>query len=288
MQDRSSPREELHRSLLRLEGAYAANTLRAYRAGFTAFLSWCDATALSALPAAPGTVAQFVLADAATAKPATVRRRIAAIGRLHRLNGLADPTKSEEALLAMKRMHRQKGRRQQQALGMTAALCDQLIAVTENTAQGLRDQVLLRLAYDTIRRRTELTTILIEGLHTRPDGSGVVLLRFSKTDQEGEGKKLLISVETMAVCTRWVATLETKQGPILRKVSRYGVIGSQFSSGSIPRIYKRLARKAKLPEEIIAGISGHSFRVGAAQDMLAGGATLAQIMSGVVGESPKP
>jgi integrase/recombinase XerD len=265
-------------SLERLKGAYAESTLRAYRADFEVFITWCESVKVDALPATPESIATFIASDAAASKSATVRRHIAAIGRIHRLNRLADPTKSEEVLLAMRRMHRQKGRRQKQALGLTIHLMEQLLAVTGNDAKGLRDRVLLRLGYDTLRQRSELVQLLIEDLTFRPDGSGIVLLRFSKTDQEGEGKKIPLSKETMAVCHAWLGKVQQAAGPILRKVSRFGIIGNRLDDGSVPRIYKALARRAGLPEAFIDGLSGHSGRVGAAQDMLMLGRSLPQIM----------
>jgi site-specific recombinase XerD len=268
----------LHSSLKRLEGAYAESTLRAYRSDFQVFIAWCSTAKLNALPATPETIATFVFADAATAQSATVRRRLAAIGRIHRLNRLSDPTKNEDVLLAMRRMHRQKGRRQKQALGLTINLMEQMLAVTGNDTKGLRDRVLLRLGYDTLRRRSELVQLLIDDLTVRTDGSGMVLLRFSKTDQEGEGKKIPLSKETMAACRAWLEKVQQTSGPILRKVSRFGIIGNRLDDGSVPRIYKALARRAGLPQTFIDGLSGHSGRVGAAQDMLTLGRSLPQIM----------
>lgn len=46
----------------------------------------------------------------------------------------------------------------------------------------------------------------------------------------------------------------------------------------VSRIFKSLARSAELNDEVIKGISGHSMRVGAAQDLLMNGASLPQIM----------
>jgi len=46
----------------------------------------------------------------------------------------------------------------------------------------------------------------------------------------------------------------------------------------VPRIYKLLAEKANIDSEVIKQISGHSMRVGAAQDQLTAGASLPQIM----------
>ena len=49
--------------------------------------------------------------------------------------------------------------------------------------------------------------------------------------------------------------------------------------GQINRIYKRLAKLAQLDKEMIDQISGHSLRVGHAQDMVNAGDSLPMIMS---------
>ena len=53
---------------------------------------------------------------------------------------------------------------------------------------------------------------------------------------------------------------------------------TNIGAGQINRIYKRIARKAGLDESAIESISGHSMRVGAAQDLLNSGASMPVIM----------
>jgi hypothetical protein len=55
-------------------------------------------------------------------------------------------------------------------------------------------------------------------------------------------------------------------------------ISPQIGAGQINRIYKKIAKKAGLDESEIKGISGHSMRVGAAQDLLNSGASMPIIM----------
>ena len=105
-----------------MEGAYSANTIRSYRADFTIFEAWCRQEGLTALPATPETVAEFVLAQSKSAAPATVSRRRASIAKIHRLLKLESPISAEEVNLATRTVFRQKGRRQEQALGLTAPL----------------------------------------------------------------------------------------------------------------------------------------------------------------------
>lgn len=62
-------------------------------------------------------------------------------------------------------------------------------------------------------------------------------------------------------------------------VNRAQKITNSFSPAQINRIYKRLANRAGLTEELISRISGHSLRVGHAQDMVNTGESLPMIMS---------
>ena len=65
---------------------------------------------------------------------------------------------------------------------------------------------------------------------------------------------------------------------LFRAVLPSGEITDGLGDGQVGRILKSIGRKAKLNEDVVAGISGHSMRVGSAQDMLIQGASLPQIM----------
>ncbi len=51
MANANTPTEELNALLLHLEGAYAPNTLRAYRADMLEFIQYCESVDACALPA---------------------------------------------------------------------------------------------------------------------------------------------------------------------------------------------------------------------------------------------
>src|SRR5690606_23138652 len=77
--------------LARAEGAYADQTLRSYTSDIGGFSAWCKKHRRAFLPASPETIAAWI--DAGThLKPATLRRRCAALRKLHLLAGHADPT----------------------------------------------------------------------------------------------------------------------------------------------------------------------------------------------------
>ena len=71
---------------------------------------------------------------------------------------------------------------------------------------------------------------------------------------------------------------------MFRPVNKAGVVGTTaLAGGEVPRILKRLARQAGLDPTTI---SGHSARVGMAQDLVAGGADLAAVMQAGRWKSP--
>jgi integrase len=281
------PDNDITTLLDRLKGAYAENTIRAYKTDFKIFSQWCKLADLSPLPTTSDVVSAFITSDMENSKPATVCRRICAISRIHRLHNVVDPTASETVRLALRRMHRAKGRRQKQALGLTAVLRDELIAATSDDLRGARDRAVVFLAYDTLRRRSELVALRIEDLDPVPQGGAVILVRRSKTDQEGSGKLSYVSPRALEHCMDWISQANIQDGPILRSVSRYGCVGKSLYPGSVGRIYKRLAQAAGMSEEIVVNISGHSARVGAAQDMAAAGIDLLAIMQAGGWKSPE-
>jgi site-specific recombinase XerD len=88
-------------------GAFAANTLRAWRANWEIFGEFCRKQEVDALPAVPQSVREFVFECLANGKrPATIRRYVSTIGRAHRAANVADPTATEVVKLALKEMGR--------------------------------------------------------------------------------------------------------------------------------------------------------------------------------------
>src|ERR1700731_758318 len=127
----------------RLDGAYSENTLRSYRADFAVFEQWCRQATCSALPASPETVAAFVAHDAVKSSPATLRRRLAGIRKVHRLLRLENPVEDEEVLIAMRRALRTKPRRQKQAHGLTRELRNKVLTACPDNLLGLRNHALI-------------------------------------------------------------------------------------------------------------------------------------------------
>lgn len=269
-----------------LAAGYSANTIRSYRADFTIFEAWCQEKHRPALPASPETVADFILAQSKSAAPATVSRRRASIAKIHRLLKLDSPVSSEEVNLATRTVFRQRGRRQDQALGLTSALKQELISACPADLRGLRDRALIAVGYDTLCRRAELVQLQIDDLTVRIDGAGTILVRKSKTDKFGDGRLAYLSVEALTHLQLWLANAHLDTGPIFRGIHGTQLMPDALHPYSVARILKELAHAACLDKSLIAKLSGHSMRVGAAQDMAAAGIDLGAIMHAGGWKSP--
>jgi len=95
--------KDWQKSLSRLEGAYAEGTLRAYKADIQAYVEWCELKKRLPFPATPRLLANFVTDEAKRCSGATIKRRLAAIGKIHRLMKLENPVADEDVKLALRR-----------------------------------------------------------------------------------------------------------------------------------------------------------------------------------------
>jgi site-specific recombinase XerD len=269
----------LKETIDKIEGAYAPSTIRAYRANFKRFIAFSENLKATALPAESDTVTQYIKQlSGGQLKSASIRIAIASISAIHRLNQLIDPTTHPEVKIELRRMHRNLGRASKQAQGINLETLKQMIGNTDTTLIGLRDRALLLTAYDGMCRRSELVELRVEDISRGIDDQVKIKLRRSKTDQDGLGRWLHLKAETQGAIIDWLNRSGIETGKLFRGISKGNQVSDGLSAAQINRIFKKLARRSKLAPEIVQHISGHSMRVGAAQDMLIVGENLAKIM----------
>ena len=269
-------------TMARIDGAYSPSTIRAYRANFEVFIRYCEEQGTSPLPSQPENVTKFIAhLSKGHLKSASIRIAIVAIAAIHRLNRFEDPAKDPDVALEVRRMYRKLGRASKQALGVTHPILEKLIGVTDDSLRGLRDRMLLLLAYDSLCRRSELVSLRIEDISNFGTDKGLqIRLRKSKTDPNAMGKWLHLSKRTQLAIEEWIDASGIEDGFLIRRMTKHGgILPRGISGGQINRIYKSLAAKAKLDPGMVEHMSGHSMRVGSAQDLLNSGASMPMIMS---------
>ena len=276
-------RKLLQETVQKIEGAYAYSTIRAYRADFGKFIEFCEERNEDSLPALPSSIANFIIELSNDKRSsAGIRRALCGISTIHKLNRFEDPTKDPDVTIEMRRMHRKLGRSAKQAGSINLDTLDEMLLATDDSIRGLRDRALLLVAYDTLCRRSELVSLQVKDVKINAKNgikTSSILLRKSKTDQDSTGKWLHLSQKAHLALMEWMKELPEGREYLIVGIDRGGRIArNSLGSGQINRIYKKIARDAGLNELVVEGISGHSMRVGAAQDLLNSGASMPIIM----------
>jgi integrase/recombinase XerD len=262
----------------RLEGAYAPATMRSYYTDVEIFLSWCGDQNLAPFPASVATVCRFLEEQAPDRAPSTVRRRLYSIRKVHRLLRLEDPTYDEDINLTFRRIRRAKRTRPKQAKGMTRPYLDKFLAVQPDNSWGLRNRAMLLLGYELLTRRSELVALTTNDLEILDDGTMRVIIRRSKADPFGQGRIAFTSQKTANAVQDWLAWRGPDINYLFCPIYRGTAVNRDLSTTTVKRLVKSAAKAAGLETEDIDAFSGHSLRVGAAQDLLCAGYDAAAIM----------
>jgi integrase len=252
------------------EGAYSPNTLRAQKADGAIFQAFCESRGESYLPTDPKTIRAFI-DDCVKAgkKPATIKRYVATVARVHIAAGLLNPCSSEAVRLGLKKMGRETSARQDQAHPLGWKEIKEFIDSAGVGLRADRERAMLCVAYETLARRGELVALEVKDIDFHPDGTGIALIRRGKTDGEGQGRSAYLSRETVRWLKIWLEHAGIDEGMLFRRLIGRNQIGGPLNAGSIAPIFKRVAQWIGMPERIVDRISGHSTRVGATQDLAA-------------------
>jgi len=207
---------------------------------------------------------------------ATIQRRVASLSSIFNLTKSTNPTKEPVVILTIKRLRRKYGKPQKQATPLTYDILTKLKNVCSSDIVGLRNKLLLQLGYETMRRRSEICQFRFEDLQHLGNQKHALLLRHSKTDQYNQGKIIPISSELSELISSWSLAIDHDTGYILRSFKRNLSTNPSLTPASINHILKSLQEQAGLNQ--IGELSGHSFRVGAALDLLNKNIPLEKIM----------
>lgn len=265
-----------------IRASKAENTLRGYSADWRDFYGWSEAHGLSPLPAAPETVAAYIAECAEHLKPGSIQRRLNAIAEAHKAAGLASPASAAIVRNTLKGIKQTIGTAPVQKAAVLTADIRAMVDATDSGLIGARDRALILLGFAGAFRRSELVNLNLADLDFSRDGLTVILRR-SKTDQDGAGRKIGIlygaNPETCPVRTMqaWIEQATIAEGPVFRSINRHGHLGPGRLSGiDVARIIKKLADRAGLDA---AKYAGHSLRAGHATSAAIGGASELSIMA---------
>jgi integrase len=256
-------------------GAYSPATIRGYRADLHIFATWCAHHRCAVLPAKPAAVADFVDAQIDKHCVSTIKRRVCAIAFAHAMLDLPLPTKGNAIRLALRRAARKKPSRPKQIPGLTNQIRTKVINGKCASLAELRDATLISVGYDTLCRSSELAAMRIEHLDV-PNAK--ILIPRSKSDAAGAGRIAYLSPTTIKLIKRWLTSTKLHNGPLFRSLHLSRLSDAPLSTSSIRHLVKRATGRSGVATHTAIALSGHSMRIGAAQDMLVAGFDALAIM----------
>ena len=256
-------------------GAFARNTRAAYAADWRCWEAYCAARGRSPQPADPELVRDFLVDEAAAGRKVSVlRRRLAAISTIHRLQGAPFDRAAPVIAYAMKRLAREHGTAKAGRAELMTADIEAMLRTLPPSLQGIRDRSILLLGFASGLRRSELVGLDVADIAWRRDGISLGIRR-SKTDQEGEGQTVdVVYGRRERTCPvravkRWLEASGIVEGPIFRPVRASKVLPRRLTDEVVYQIVKACAARAGLDP---VRLGAHSLRVGHLTQALANGA----------------
>lgn len=183
------------------------------------------------LPASETRLVAYVdYCEARRLKPATVSRRLSSLAVAHHLLGISNRVGAGVVRDALRGLRRRVGVSQRQAgplrfgegIGREAVkgfTLSVLLEACSGDVVGLRDAALLSLGYDAGLRVSELAAVEFDRIEPQDDGSGLLQLARSKTDQEGQGAFVWLSPDTMRRVSLWIEAASIRSGVLFRRVA---------------------------------------------------------------------
>ena len=183
---------------------------------------------------------------------------------------------TRQTLKGINREGRDRGKGQAKGLQWADVEIIARPAERADTPQSVRDAAIIRTMSDGLLRISEVCGIDCADIEHRADGTGILTLPHSKTDQEGKGATLFLGNPTMTTIQHYQKKTGIKEGPLFRRMWANGRTGDQaITVNGVRDMLKWRASQAGVD----GYVTGHSLRVGSAQSLAAKGASLVQLQN---------
>ena len=280
---------ELHDIAGALDENYiATNTERSYDSDWKTWVEFCSRHEINPLPAEVGDVRLYLTQLAAVGgrkgaklRPKSAQRHLATIAAMHHEKGYTFNARHPVLMRTLKSMFRSFGARAEGAPALRRADIVAICATFSSDLRDVRDKAIILLGFAGAFRRSEIVALNVNDLEFK-DGVLHVIVRRSKTDQEGEGRTVAImpgiaqATCAVAAVRAWFKEADIKlegDNPVFRGVGKRGAEFGRLSDRMVDRIVKSACRAARLKENY----SAHSLRAGHVTEALANGADRAAI-----------
>jgi site-specific recombinase XerD len=259
----------------------AKATQEAYGSDFRIFEAWCRARGLSALPATAASLCAFLADQAALGKRAsTLGRRLAAVRYFHRAAGYETPTGDEKVKAVLSGIRRTIGAAPVRKKAATSDIVLGMVGGKGRSLRELRDRAILLLGFAGAFRRSELVALNAEDIEETPEGM-LIMLRRSKTDQEGIGRRVAVGRGEIAcpveALKSWLSAAGIAEGAVFVRIwnkRTQRVTSRRLAARNVAAIVKAGAAKLGFDPSTFGG---HSLRAGFVTSAVKRGANLIKI-----------
>jgi len=260
-------------TLKNLKSSKALNTLRAYKADYKDFASFCIKNGFKPMPSEPKIISLYLTYLSKSSKFSTLKRRLASLSVIHKLSGhyidIKHPMITEN-LMGIKRIKGSYQKAKKPILIKDLKLIINAIDKDKNEKNRFKNRALILIGFAGGFRRSELVAIDYEDVDFVSEGVKIFVKR-SKTDQSGEGMtKGIPYFSNSNYCPvislkNWIEKSEIKSGKIFN-----------MSDKSVALTVKKYTASAGLDAN---KYSGHSLRSGFATSTAELGAEERSIMA---------
>ena len=264
-------------TLKNLQSSKASNTLRAYKADYKDFSSFCIKNGFKAMPSEPKIITLYLTHLSKLCKFSTLKRRLASISVIHKLSGhyidIKHPMITEN-LMGIKRILGSHQKAKKPILINDLKLIINAINKEKNEKNKLKNKALILIGFAGGFRRSELVSILYEEVDFVPEGVKIFVKR-SKTDQSGEGMTKGIPYFSnpdycpVVSLKKWIEKLKIKSGKIFDMsdknvaltVKKYtgiaGLDSNKYSGHSLRSGFATSTAELGAEERSIMAMTGH-------------------------------
>ncbi len=251
-----------------IRASIAPNTLKAYRHALAGIQKYLSDRSLEISDSA--LAAYITDLHGQGRAPSSISIVVAAVRwQLRNENKNYDLPITTRTLAGIRREGKNRGRGQVTGLDwqQTERVC--AFAESENTIAGLRDSAMIRLMSDCLLRVSEVVAVNVSDFEKQ-----VLIVRTSKTDQEGMATALYVTSETRNTIEQYQERGGITSGALFRRIRRGDNIQPErLTDFSARRIIQKRASNAGVK----GFIAGHSLRVGSAVALAQAGASVVEM-----------
>ncbi len=270
--------ESISNATIVIEQHNSENSKRAYAGDLSHWECWCKYNSFPTFDSlGKEHIITFIMDHVEKHKISTIERRLASLSRYLQLRRLYNPCYDKDILILIRKLKEKHGSTKSWGKAITLDVLNNMLKTCDDGIIGTRDAALLLFGFSTGgRRRSEISSAVVENLTKNRDGNFVYNLSKSKTNKTGQYDPKPLIGRSSSSLIDWLDQSQISEGCIFRSVNVKGKIGGQLSCVDINRIVKKRCDKSGYdPTEYTA----HSLRSGFVTESGKRGKPLGDVMA---------